>query len=475
MDGENKPCLPLSFTVPKSEGPDCNSKVQSEQQAPEMASVKQEDCSQTLGLNVNIKDEVKEEEIETFVYHGPAGGFKEETEEHKVLLLKGLSQGEISSSGPPPTPEGTVESALPPWRSYPPPHHQHLGQHQQCHPNPSPPVLHHLTPSTLALLSNPSPPVLLHLTPSTLALLSNPSRPVLHHLTPSTLALLSNPSRLAGHHRAPKSICSNKSWTHRICASATLPLGTPSASMSSPLTLISPTAPHFDSPFPLPVITTHSPQPSQTSPAPTSPTLTSPAPTSPTLTSPAPTSPTLTSPAPTSPTLTSPAPTSPTLTSPAPTSPTLTSPAPTSPTLTSPAPTLTSPAPTSPTLTSPAPTSPTLTSPAPTSPTLTSPAPTSPTLTSPAPTSPTLTSPSPTSPTLTSPAPTSPTLTSPAPTSATLTSPAPTSATLTSPAHSLIPPISRSVKRRVQETVRPCPTPTAKNQKHQQTSRNKCK
>jgi hypothetical protein len=35
-----------------------------------MASVKQEDCSQTLGLNVNIKDEVKEEEIETFVYHG---------------------------------------------------------------------------------------------------------------------------------------------------------------------------------------------------------------------------------------------------------------------------------------------------------------------------------------------------------------------------------------------------------------------
>ncbi|XP_031643619.1 flocculation protein FLO11 isoform X1 [Oncorhynchus kisutch] len=53
-----------------------------------MASVKQEDCSQTLGLNVNIKDEVKEEEIETFVYHGPAGEFQENTEEHKVLLLK---------------------------------------------------------------------------------------------------------------------------------------------------------------------------------------------------------------------------------------------------------------------------------------------------------------------------------------------------------------------------------------------------
>ncbi|XP_014067035.1 uncharacterized protein isoform X3 [Salmo salar] len=57
MDGENKPSLLLFFTEPKSEGPDCNSGAQSEQQAPEMASVKQEDCSQTLGLNVNIKDE----------------------------------------------------------------------------------------------------------------------------------------------------------------------------------------------------------------------------------------------------------------------------------------------------------------------------------------------------------------------------------------------------------------------------------
>nr|XP_029531838.1 uncharacterized protein LOC115138770 isoform X2 [Oncorhynchus nerka] len=98
MDGENKPCLPLSFTAPRSEGPDCNSEVQSEQQAPEMASVKQEDCSQTLGLNVNIKDEVKEEEIETFVYHGPAGEFKEETEEHQVLLLKGVKGTSAASS-----------------------------------------------------------------------------------------------------------------------------------------------------------------------------------------------------------------------------------------------------------------------------------------------------------------------------------------------------------------------------------------
>ncbi|XP_038822865.1 protein FAM186A-like [Salvelinus namaycush] len=83
-----KPSLPLSFTAPKSEGPDCKSGAQSERQAPEMASVKQEDCSQTLGLNVNIKDEVKEEEIETFVFHGPAGELKEKTEEHKVSLLK---------------------------------------------------------------------------------------------------------------------------------------------------------------------------------------------------------------------------------------------------------------------------------------------------------------------------------------------------------------------------------------------------
>ncbi|XP_055721462.1 uncharacterized protein LOC129813212 isoform X2 [Salvelinus fontinalis] len=83
-----KSSLPLSFTAPKSEGPDCKSGAQSEQQAPEMASVKQEDCSQTLGLNVNIKDEVKEEEIETFVFHGPAGELKEKTEEHKVSLLK---------------------------------------------------------------------------------------------------------------------------------------------------------------------------------------------------------------------------------------------------------------------------------------------------------------------------------------------------------------------------------------------------
>ncbi|XP_029568654.1 myb-related transcription factor, partner of profilin isoform X2 [Salmo trutta] len=64
-------------------------------------------------------------------------------------------------------------------------------------------------------------------------------------------------------------------------------------------------------------------------------------------------------------------------------------------------------------------------------------------------------------------APTSPTLTSPAPTTPTLSSPAPTTPTLTVSAHSLIPTISGSVKRRVQETVRPWPASTAKNKKHQ--------
>jgi hypothetical protein len=35
-----------------------------------MASVKLEDCSQTLELNANIKDEEEEEEIGTSVSHG---------------------------------------------------------------------------------------------------------------------------------------------------------------------------------------------------------------------------------------------------------------------------------------------------------------------------------------------------------------------------------------------------------------------
>ncbi|KAK6325852.1 hypothetical protein J4Q44_G00051940, partial [Coregonus suidteri] len=47
----------------QSLGPDCDSGAQFAPQDPEMASVKLEDCSQTLELNVIIKDEEEEEEI----------------------------------------------------------------------------------------------------------------------------------------------------------------------------------------------------------------------------------------------------------------------------------------------------------------------------------------------------------------------------------------------------------------------------
>ncbi|XP_070968779.1 uncharacterized protein [Oncorhynchus clarkii lewisi] len=53
----------------QSLGPDCDSGAQFAQQGPEMASVKLEDCSQTLELNVNIKDEEEEEKIGTSVSH----------------------------------------------------------------------------------------------------------------------------------------------------------------------------------------------------------------------------------------------------------------------------------------------------------------------------------------------------------------------------------------------------------------------
>uniref|UniRef100_A0AAZ3NVD1 C2H2-type domain-containing protein n=1 Tax=Oncorhynchus tshawytscha TaxID=74940 RepID=A0AAZ3NVD1_ONCTS len=53
----------------QSLGPDCDSGAQFALQDPEMASVKLEDCSQTLELNVNIKDE-EEEKIRTTVGHG---------------------------------------------------------------------------------------------------------------------------------------------------------------------------------------------------------------------------------------------------------------------------------------------------------------------------------------------------------------------------------------------------------------------
>ncbi|XP_052369213.1 zinc finger and SCAN domain-containing protein 2-like isoform X3 [Oncorhynchus keta] len=69
----NPACLSPSTPSPnlQSQGPDCDSGAQFALQDPEMASVKLEDCSQTLELNVNIKDEEEEEEkIGTSVSHG---------------------------------------------------------------------------------------------------------------------------------------------------------------------------------------------------------------------------------------------------------------------------------------------------------------------------------------------------------------------------------------------------------------------
>ncbi|XP_064878540.1 uncharacterized protein LOC115117886 isoform X3 [Oncorhynchus nerka] len=67
----NPACLSPSKLSPnlQSLGPDCDSGAQFVLQDPEMASVKLEDCSQTLELNVNIKDEEEEEEIGTSVNH----------------------------------------------------------------------------------------------------------------------------------------------------------------------------------------------------------------------------------------------------------------------------------------------------------------------------------------------------------------------------------------------------------------------
>ncbi|KAM9397359.1 uncharacterized protein ACWYII_032660 isoform 5-T5 [Salvelinus alpinus] len=65
-------CLSPSTPSPnlQSLGPDCDSGAQFAPQDPEMASVKLEDCSQTLELNVNIKDEEEEETIGKSVSHG---------------------------------------------------------------------------------------------------------------------------------------------------------------------------------------------------------------------------------------------------------------------------------------------------------------------------------------------------------------------------------------------------------------------
>ncbi|XP_031677115.1 uncharacterized protein LOC116372144 isoform X6 [Oncorhynchus kisutch] len=68
----NPACLSPSTRSPKlqSLGPDNDSGGQFLQQDPEMASVKLEDCTQTLELNVNIKDEEEEEKIGKSVSHG---------------------------------------------------------------------------------------------------------------------------------------------------------------------------------------------------------------------------------------------------------------------------------------------------------------------------------------------------------------------------------------------------------------------
>ncbi|XP_064871294.1 uncharacterized protein LOC135568439 isoform X2 [Oncorhynchus nerka] len=68
----NPACLSPSTLTPnlQSLGPDCDSGAQFALQDPEMASVKLEDCSQTLELNVNIKDEEEEEKIGECVNHG---------------------------------------------------------------------------------------------------------------------------------------------------------------------------------------------------------------------------------------------------------------------------------------------------------------------------------------------------------------------------------------------------------------------
>uniref|UniRef100_UPI001EAF6B70 uncharacterized protein LOC124029510 n=1 Tax=Oncorhynchus gorbuscha TaxID=8017 RepID=UPI001EAF6B70 len=67
----NPACLSSTLSPNlQSLGPDCDTGGQFLQQDPEMTSVKLEDCSQTLELNVNIKDEEEEEKIGKSVSHG---------------------------------------------------------------------------------------------------------------------------------------------------------------------------------------------------------------------------------------------------------------------------------------------------------------------------------------------------------------------------------------------------------------------
>ncbi|KAL1004940.1 hypothetical protein UPYG_G00052440 [Umbra pygmaea] len=69
---EDKPSLVLFHTEPKQEtlDSDCDSGAQCALMKSEMASVKLEDCSQTLDLNKVIKEEKEEEKIGDFINHG---------------------------------------------------------------------------------------------------------------------------------------------------------------------------------------------------------------------------------------------------------------------------------------------------------------------------------------------------------------------------------------------------------------------
>ncbi|KAL0985644.1 hypothetical protein UPYG_G00159870 [Umbra pygmaea] len=89
---EAKPSLMLSFhtePVPETLDSDCDSGAQCSLVDSEMTSVKLEDCNQTLGLNVIIKDEEEEEEIGDVINHAgipletfPASG-EEQQEDYK--------------------------------------------------------------------------------------------------------------------------------------------------------------------------------------------------------------------------------------------------------------------------------------------------------------------------------------------------------------------------------------------------------
>ncbi|XP_052358504.1 uncharacterized protein LOC127919131 isoform X2 [Oncorhynchus keta] len=87
----------------QSLGPDCDSGAQFALQDPEMASVKLEDCSQTLELNVKIKDE-EEEKIGKSVSHGNIETFptsrEQQQEDHRPKRSHQCPHYPCSSTGP---------------------------------------------------------------------------------------------------------------------------------------------------------------------------------------------------------------------------------------------------------------------------------------------------------------------------------------------------------------------------------------